>query len=140
MLAKAFAPKDTANFVISSISFLLYLAPPGILIPRTMPPFSRVFLTISNSDCKMISPISNNSKPKRVSGLSEPNLSIASCQEICLNGGLISTPAALNASTSKPSTIFITSGCSTKDISISICVNSGCLSALKSSSLKHFAI
>ena len=82
ILAKALAPKDTANLVISSISFLEYLAPPGILIPRTIPPFSRVFLTIWNSDCIMISPISNNSNPKRVSGLSEPNLSIASCQGI----------------------------------------------------------
>ena len=82
MLARAFAPKDTASFVISSISFLEYLAPPGILIPLTIPPLSSVFLTISKFDSKIISPISNNSKPKRVSGLSEPNLSIASCQGI----------------------------------------------------------
>ena len=82
MFARALAPNDTANLVISSISFLEYLAPPGILIPRTIPPFSRVSLTILNSDCIIISPISNNSKPNLVSGLSEPYLSIASCQGI----------------------------------------------------------
>ena len=140
MFARAFAPNDTASFVISSMSFLENLAPPGILIPRTIPPFSRVSLTILNSDCKIISPISNNSNPKRVSGLSEPNLSIASCQGIWINGGFTSTPAALKVSTIKPSTHLITSCCSTKDISRSIWVNSGCLSARKSSSRKHFAI
>ena len=82
MLARAFAPKDIASFVISSISFLEYEAPPGILIPRTIPPFSSVDLTISKLDCIIISPRSKSSNPKRVSGLSEPYLSIASCQGI----------------------------------------------------------
>ena len=72
MLARAFAPNDTANLVISSISFLEYLAPPGILIPLTIPPFCNVFLTISKFDSRIISPISNNSSPNLVSGLSEP--------------------------------------------------------------------
>ena len=104
-----FAPKEIASERTSSISFLEYPAMPGILIAFAIPPFFKVSLTGSNVDSIIMSEISNNSKPKRASGLSEPNLSIASCQLILVKGGLISTPAALNASTIKPSVSSITS-------------------------------
>ena len=113
------APKEIAMERTSSISFLEYPAIPGILIAFAIPPFLRVSLTGSKVDSIIISDISNNSSPKRASGLSEPNLSMASCHVILVNGGLISTPAALNASANKPSVSSITSSCVAKDISIS---------------------
>ena len=104
-----FAPNEIAVERTSSISFLEYPAIPGIFIALAIPPFFNVSLTGSKVDSIIISEISNNSSPKRASGLSEPNLSIASCHVILSKGGFTSTPAALKASAISPSVRAITS-------------------------------
>ena len=84
--------------------------------------------------------ISTNCIPKRKSGLSLPYNFIAS--SYCIRGkSANSIPfTVLKTCLIKPSNMFKISSCSTKAISQSICVNSGCLSARKSSSLKHLVI
>ena len=91
------------------------------------------FFTTSLTSCSSI--------PKRISGLSEPNLSIASCHVIRWIGSFTSmSSTSLNRYARNLSFTSITSSTSTKESSISICVNSGCLSARRSSSRKHLAI
>jgi len=114
---------------------------PFALIPLTEPPFSSAPVNTPNPQSLTISDTFCNSIPNLKSGLSEPNLSIASCHVILWIGSFTSTSrTSLKRYARSLSLTSITSSTSTNDNSISICVNSGCLSALKSSSLKHLAI
>ena len=119
-----------------SISLRVYAFPPGTAIPTT----SSALLKTLNSLCCATALSSPNSIPKRMSGLSLPYTRIASSYSIRGNFS-ISTPfTSLSKCLVSPSKMFKISSCSTKAISQSICVNSGCLSARKSSSRKHFTI
>ena len=85
--------------------------------------------------------ISFSSKPKRMSGLSEPKRSIASRQGRRRKGVWTSTSStSLNTRFRKPSWMDMMSSSLVKDISRSIWVNSGCRSARRSSSRKQRAI
>ena len=93
----------------------------------------------STSDIK--SDKSTNSRGILKSGLSEPNLLIASAYVIRTKlFGRDTFITFLNNERSKFSIMSITSSSSTKLISISSCVNSGCRSARRSSSRKHRTI
>ena len=139
--ARPFAPYVFANSTRASI-FLRGIAPcPYALIPRTDPPFSSAPVNTPNPQPLTTSLISFNSIPKRRSGLSEPKRFIASIHVIRRIGSFTSTSRiSLNNFARSLSFTSITSSTSTKDNSISICVNSGCLSARRSSSRKHLAI
>ena len=73
------------------------------------------------------------------SGLSIPYFSMASLYVIL--GNLSKSISRVFLKTSRIISVirFIISSASVKESSMSSCVNSGCLSALRSSSLKHFA-
>ena len=76
--ARPFAPRPWANSVRTSRSFLDRSAISFALMALTTPP---VFATVLNTLRPHFAPmsvISFNSMPKRVSGLSVPNLSMAS--------------------------------------------------------------
>ena len=124
--ARPFAPKSFAKSTSLSI-FLRGIAPwPLALIPRTLPPFSNAFLNTTNSQSFTTSDTSVNSIPNRISGLSEPKRSIASCHVILWIGRETSIPRiSLNILASNLSLTSMTSSTSTNDNSISICVNSG---------------
>ncbi len=120
----------------SSICFRVYSAAPLTAIPTTNSASSK-------TPKPNVSPLGVrglNCIPNLMSGLSFPYKRIASSYNI-LGNSLISTPfTSFNKWRVKPSKAFNISSCSTNAISQSICVNSGCLSARKSSSLKHFTI
>ena len=140
--ARPFAPHPFAYSTSLSIFFLGIAPMPFALMARTVPPgiFAAEEKT-ENPQSLTRSVTSLSSMPKRRSGLSEPNLSIASCHAMRLIGSLISMPIAfLKRYARSLSFTSITSSTSTKESSMSICVNSGCLSARRSSSLKHLAI
>ncbi len=138
--ARPFAPYVFTNSPRLSISFLLKPPHPLALIALTLPPPVTASENTLKPHSLTRSDTSTSSIPNLMSGLSEPNLSMASLYGILGNGVSISTPSAsLKAFFINPSFIVITSSTSTKDISRSSCVNSGCLSALRSSSLKHLA-
>ena len=140
-LASPFAPQPFACSTSLSIFLRGIFACPSTLIPRTEPPFSRAPVNTPKPQSFTTSETSQSSIPKRVSGLSEPNLSIASCQGIRLNGISTSTlTTSLKRCFNSLSFTSITSSISTNESSISACVNSGCLSARRSSSRKHRAI
>ena len=123
--ASPFAPKSLAKSTSLSI-FLRGMDPcPLALIPRTDPPFSIAPVNTPKPQFFTTSVTSCNSMPKRVSGLSEPKRSIASCQVIRWIGSCTSTSISLNMRCSSLSFTSITSSTSTKDNSISIWVNSG---------------
>ena len=83
---------------------------------------------------------STNSIPKRRSGLSLPNRSIASRHVIrSIVGGASPVTAVAAATTARPMNSR-TSSCDTNDISASNCMNSYWRSARRSSSRRHFAI
>ena len=140
--ARPFAPKPLAVSVSLSISFLVSLLTAFFaLIALTVPPASSADLNTTNSLFATSSERSKSSISKRVSGLSEPYLSIASLYvSLGSFSGISTLIASLKTLWMYFSIISRTSSTSTKDISRSICVNSGCLSALRSSSRKHLAI
>ena len=141
MNAKPFAPKLFAVSVSCSIWPCVAQAKPLAFSAFTTPP------AVSTADRNTLNLLSlksvvksTNSIPNRVSGLSTPNRSIASMYGIRGNGvGIFSPRAASQTCASKPSINAYISSRSMKLISKSICVNSGCRSARKSSSRKHFA-
>ncbi len=134
-----FAPRDMASLVRSSISFLDGLPMPVILTPFTTPPSFIALRKTLKFEPATMEVTSFNSRPNLVSGLSTPYLSIASLY-VSLGKGLDSSIpfASLKRSQKSPSISSMISSLSTKDISRSTWVNSGCRSALRSSSLKHF--
>ncbi len=140
--ASPFAPNSAAYAASSSIIFLeKSLAAPLTLIPLTTPPFSTVSLNTLNSQPETISEIFLSSSSNLVSGLSLPNLSIASAYSMRGIGSTISIASiSLKSLFTIPSNISITSSSFTNDISRSTCVNSGCRSARRSSSLKQRTI
>ena len=139
--ARPFAPIPFACSVSLSIFFLVYVEAAFLAtIALTVPPVSTAFLNTTKSVFSAQAVISSISIPKRVSGLSDPYFSCASAKVIRGRGKSMSTSIVSFISfLIKPSAISIISSVSTNDISRSICVNSGCLSALKSSSLKQRA-
>ena len=74
------------------------------------------------------------SRPNRRSGLSDPYRAIASAYGRRRNGAATSTPLSFQTSVTISSASVMMSSWSTKLISMSSWVNSGCLSARKSSS------
>ena len=125
-----------------SIFFLVYTsAPPVMHIPRMSPPDAAASSKTLNPEFSTLSFMLFSSNPNLVSGLSLPYLSIASLYVRRGKGVFISMPMmSENRRFKNPSCMLMTSSTSTKDISRSIWVNSGCLSALRSSSLKHLTI
>ena len=140
--ARPLASYPFAKSTRASICFLGISPNPVALIALTdWPSVLAGPLNTTKSISLTMSDTSFNSIPKRISGLSEPNLSIASLHVILLRGSSTLTPKmSLKILAISLSVTSITSSASTKDISKSTWVNSGCLSALKSSSLKHLAI
>ena len=141
MYARPFAPIPFACSVSLSIFFLVYAAALFFAtIALTVPPSAIAFLNTIKSVLSAQSVMSLINISKRVSGLSEPYFSIASAKVIRGSGiGISTLTVSFISLVIKPSAISIMSSVSTKLISRSICVNSGCLSALKSSSLKQRA-
>ena len=139
--ARPFAPKELASRVSSSSSFLENSPHPFALRVLIIPPFLTASAKTLKPESFTIAVISFNSRPNLVSGLSSPYLPTASAYVSLGNGSDNFTPIPRsNNSAIRPSISPITSSLSTKLISASICVNSGCLSARRSSSLKHLTI
>ena len=93
-----------------------------------------------NSVAANTSVSSTSSMPKRMSGLSEPKRSMASCQVIC---GISPTSAPATAPAQAriaSDTNASTSSCPTKLASTSSCMNSNWRSARRSSSRRQRAI
>ena len=116
-------------------------APPGTQIAAILPlPEASADLNTSKAESFTISAISKISKGILRSGLSEPNLVMASSQ--VMRG---STPRSTPATSCQSflimvSTISWSSAAVRNEVSISIWVNSGWRSARRSSSRKHFTI
>jgi len=90
---------------------------------------------------RFISSVSSvNSSFTRRSGLSEPYLNIASAYVMVGNTGRSMSAALRNTLRIMPSNISRISSSARKEVSMSICVNSGWRSARRSSSRKHFTI
>ena len=140
--ARPFALYIFTNSVSSSIFLLVsFSAAFFAFIHLTLPPPASASENTLNPLSFTMSEISLSSSPKRVSGLSEPYLFIASSYGTRLSGSCTSRPSVSFRSVfMKPSLTAMTSSSSTNDISRSICVNSGCLSARRSSSRKQRAI
>jgi hypothetical protein len=112
----------------------------GTTMPMTRPPASTAPRKTLNSDAFAHSSTPTSSSPNRMSGLSTPKRSIASLQAMRGNGvGSSTWSASRNVSASARSQAAKTSSSSTKDISMSSCVNSGWRSARRSSSRKQRA-
>ena len=92
----------------------------------TVPPDASAPVNTPKPQPLTVSDTSTSSIPKRVSGLSEPKRSIASCHVMRGIGSGISTPSTSFQSLERSfSFASMTSSISTKESSISICVNSG---------------
>ena len=115
-----FAPYEIAFFVSFSISVLEKPAQPFALIARTTPPPSHTFLKTEKEQSLAISVRSTIGKSNRISGLSEPYLSIASVHVIRGKSYPISSPLQhLYICLNRFSRCSQMSSCSTNDISIS---------------------
>ena len=122
--------------VSSSSCLRVYEAQPGTQIP----PIYSALLNTAKSLVRARRVRSANFIPKRISGLSQPYCSIASCHVIRGNAGISIPLISLKRWRIISSKIPSTSSRSTNDISQSIWVNSGWRSARRSSSRKHFTI
>ena len=113
-------------------------------MPLTIPPAATASASSGTPPppCSFTRPVRTTcSMPKRRSGLSLPYLSIDSSKGMRRKGRGISTPStSFQSLTMSPSMTSKTSFCSTKLISTSICVNSGCRSRRRSSSRKQRTI
>ena len=138
---RPFAPASIAIAVRPSRSFLEnFSAAPETRIPRILPPESTALLKTRKSLSFACAVRSTISRPNRMSGASCPNRSMHSFQVYCGNGrGISKSRMSFAVLTTRLSITLVTSCASTNDISTSSCVNSGCRSARKSSSRKHFA-
>ncbi len=128
------APSSFARSVRASIRDLVDSIGPA-LSPRTTPPDSSAPLNARNSESAKTADRSTISIPNRMSGLSDPYRSIASCHVSLGNGVSSSSPlTARETSTTICSSTSRTSSRSQKDPSKSSWANSTCRSDRKSSS------
>mmetsp|Transcript_13801 Transcript_13801/g.57675 ORF Transcript_13801/g.57675 Transcript_13801/m.57675 type:complete len:231 (-) Transcript_13801:747-1439(-) len=134
------AASSTSPFLMRTL-LMPFAYSAGTRMALTCPPADTAPSNTLNPQPETMALTSVSSRPKRRSGLSEPNLSMASAYVMRGNtSGRSIPPTRENRSRARPSAIEMTASWSTKLISMSNCVNSGCLSALRSSSLKHRAI
>mmetsp|Transcript_76021 Transcript_76021/g.213122 ORF Transcript_76021/g.213122 Transcript_76021/m.213122 type:complete len:222 (-) Transcript_76021:892-1557(-) len=135
---RALAPTScpVARFSSSLIFFVDQSAMPLQHIATTISASSKILKSRPLAQPVM----STSSMSKRRSGLSMPNLSMASLNSIRWKGGNSWPMTSLKTYRIKPSNKFKMSSWATKDISQSIWVNSGCRSARSSSSRKHLTI
>ena len=117
-----------------------YFPAPGTTSARIAPPPATTSRNTRKLDSENTSDTSTIAISIRRSGLSDPYLSIASAYGKRGNGVSIDSSFAANIACISRSTAVKTTSWVTKDISMSIWVNSGCRSARRSSSLKHRAI
>mmetsp|Transcript_40395 Transcript_40395/g.116086 ORF Transcript_40395/g.116086 Transcript_40395/m.116086 type:complete len:286 (+) Transcript_40395:622-1479(+) len=116
------------------------------LVDHSAMPLQHIATTISASSKSLksrpfaVAVMSTSSMLYRRSGLSMPNLSMASLNSMRWKGGNSWPTTALKICRIMPSKRFRMSSCVMKDISQSICVNSGWRSARSSSSRKHLTI
>mmetsp|Transcript_6209 Transcript_6209/g.21831 ORF Transcript_6209/g.21831 Transcript_6209/m.21831 type:complete len:378 (+) Transcript_6209:175-1308(+) len=138
------APAATASLhssPLGGLSLAFAIRPPsGTRQHFTTPPASTAFENTAKPHPRAASVTSYSSRPNLRSGLSEPYDPIASAYDMRRNGLGRSTPAAsLNAAAVSSSARSMMASCGANATSMSSCVNSGCLSALRSSSRKHRA-